>query len=572
MKLTFVHFVDIQMAQTQMFGVHYMPVWIYTLASYLRPIENLEITMFDNRVMDIAEFPKSDIYLFTGINQEYRALTLFLKESRLEQPTAVFILGGPICWSYQQAGKIQDLFAFDHLIIGDGEGVVRSLVESLMNKKPIEKVLTWSKKFEVKESVLMDRTLMDQTLQSYYGAVIEVSRGCPFLCEFCDIRIQKDNNQPHNVLPEKIVQEIDYFVRKGIKQILFACDNFIGDPIWAESVCDHIILWKQQTGLSVNIYTWLTINLSNYSTLMNKLRLAGFDMFFIGIESFENNQLLETAKIQNVKSSLVESIQKIQSNGFIIVAGLIFGFDTEPDYVCDSTLDGILKSGLISGEPSLLTALPGTPLYKRMKYSNRLRDGKLGLGGFKYQTNIKYLKPKQQIIDNFFLFVEKYTKGKYQYSRYKTFCSLLKDDSPSTNQASGYIDVPTLFKIAFKNKSTLILLMRRFLRLLSNPERLFYFSKALLLTVGFQVRGQSRWKYFNFWFFVWSNSVIKFSSLTPGQFDIGSVDADFSLDKLIPTEYTEELTEPIPEHKIRAQRKYTTEALTKYAALKSAKN
>lgn len=559
--ICFVHCVDETIAQTQMFGISYMPVWAYTLASYLRDIPNIEINLFDNRVMSISEFPNADIYLFTGINQDFSViLSLLLK---VKNQKSKYVIGGPICWSYFQAGQIEKLSDFDHIVIGDGEPIIRDLITNLLENKPVNKILTWDSKFEVKQSILMDRKLLDDTIKNYYGAVIEVSRGCPFLCEFCDIRIQKDNNHPHNLPPSKIIQEIDYFAQKGVNQILFACDNFIGDPIWAESVCDEIINWKKKTGLKISLYTWLTINLSNYNHLLKKLKLAGFDMFFIGIESFDSNQLLETAKIQNVKAGLIDSIRKIQSYGFIVVAGLIFGFDTESDDVSDCTLDGIIKSGLISGEPSLLMALPGTPLYKRMKYSGRLRNGKLGLGGYKYQTNIKYLKPTEKIIQNFQYFVKKYNQGSFQYLRFKEFCKISGSELKKHPIKSGYINVFSLFKIAFKNKVGIKLFARRIIKLLSDKERFYYFTKALFLLIKLRFEGKNLTRCFNFWLFVWSNSVIKFSTLKPSDFDIGSIEKDFDFSKLIPKEYNLIYDEPIPEHKMKAQRKYTTEALAK---------
>jgi radical SAM superfamily enzyme YgiQ (UPF0313 family) len=559
----FVHYTDIVIAQTQMFGVHYMPVWIYTLAAHVRPLPDVTIKMFDNRIHNDNELPKADLYLFTGINQDHKAIFTYLEKARKMHPHAKFILGGPICWSYQQAGRVEQLYAFDHLVVGDGEPVIVDLISKVKNNQELPKILAWNKKFEVAQSVIMDRTLLDETIHNYYGAVVEVSRGCPFLCEFCDIRIQKDNNKPHNHSPEKIVSEIDYFARKGVNQILFACDNFLGDPLWTESVCDAIIEWREKTGLRVNIYTWLTINLANYPKIMEKLHKAGFDMFFIGIESFDSNQLLETAKIQNVKAGLTDSIRKIQSYGFIVVAGLIFGFDTESDEVCHTTLDGILASGLISGEPSLLTALPGTPLYKRMKFSNRLRDGKLGLGGYKYQTNIKYLRSTAKVISNFMTFVKIYNGGSYQYTRFKNFTDLIQPEYFPSKDSTGYINVTSLFKLAAKNKKSIWMLVHRLAKLLSSPVRLFYFLRGMMLAFRLQLQGKSVWKYFNFWFFVWSNSVIKFEALKPEHFDIGAVEDNFDMKTLLPTEYLNTLDEPIPEHKIKAQRKFTTEALEK---------
>ncbi len=564
LNVCFVHSIDKAIAQTQMFGVHYMPVWIYTLAAYIRDIPDIKINMFDIRIENEDHLGPADVFLFTGLNQDYVAIIDFLKKSRSKYPKSKFILGGPICWSYQQAGKIENLFEFDHIIVGDGEPIIRDLIINLSKNQPIAKILTWNNKFEVAKSLNMDRELLDKTIHNYYGAIIEVSRGCPFLCEFCDIRTQIDNNKPHNLLPSKIISELDYFARKNVKQILFACDNFIGDPSWAENVCDEIIKWNQKTGLSVNIYTWLTINLSNYPKLLVKLRLAGFDMFFIGIESFDNNQLLETAKIQNIKAGMTQSIKKIQSYGFIVVAGLIFGFDTESDSVCESTLDGILESGLISGEPSLLTSLPGTPLYKRMKYSGRLREGKLGLGGYKYQTNIKYLKSVEHNIANFMNFVSKYNKGKFQYTRFKAFTETIHDDYFPKKGSSGYIDLPVLFKMAIKNRQTLLLFTQRLFRLLSHPERFYFFIKSILLSISLHFNNKRVWKYFNFWLFVWSNSVIKFENLKPEQFDIGTVENHFNMKNLLPERYLITLDEPIPDHKMIAQRKFTSEALHRF--------
>ena len=138
---------------------------------------------------------------------------------------------------------------------------------------------------------------------------------------------------------------------------------------------------------------------------MEKMRQAGFDMLFIGIESFSKNSLLETAKVQNTAPDMIKVIREIQSRGFIIVAGLIFGFDSDTEASFKETLDGLQEGALLSGDPSLLTALPGTPLYRRMKLSERLRAVRFGLGGYKYQTNIRYLLPAKIMVDGYKFFV-----------------------------------------------------------------------------------------------------------------------------------------------------------------------
>ena len=81
---------------------------------------------------------------------------------------------------------------------------------------------------------------MSRYVNHYYGAVVEVSRGCPFLCEFCDIRILPDNNRSHCKNPSLIGQDVENLIKFGKRQFIFACDNFIGDHVWAEKVVDEL--------------------------------------------------------------------------------------------------------------------------------------------------------------------------------------------------------------------------------------------------------------------------------------------------------------------------------------------
>src|SRR4030095_8496867 len=215
-------------------------------------------------------------------------------------------------------------------------------------------------------------------------------------------------------------------------------DNFIGDIRWAEEVLDEIIAWKKRSGARIALYTWLTINLAKHPRLLKKMRQANFDMIFIGVESFSNNSLLETAKVQNTTGDMIEAIREIQSYGFAIVAGLIFGFDSDTPEAFATTLEGMSKSGLISGDPSLLTALPGTPLFRRMKLSGRLRNNKNSLGGYKYCTNIRYLMPREQMIAGYQRFVRRFCEGGYQYQRLKGFLDNLDRGNYVPLKSKGY--------------------------------------------------------------------------------------------------------------------------------------
>jgi hypothetical protein len=65
MKIAFVVCVDDEIEKNQMFGVRYMPVWAYTLASYLRDIPGVEMLLWDTRIKSRAETPYADVRLWS---------------------------------------------------------------------------------------------------------------------------------------------------------------------------------------------------------------------------------------------------------------------------------------------------------------------------------------------------------------------------------------------------------------------------------------------------------------------------------------------------------------------------
>jgi radical SAM superfamily enzyme YgiQ (UPF0313 family) len=568
--VTFVQATNRFFADTQMFGVYCMPVWAYTLAAHLEGLPDIALALFDDRFDTLSDVRPADLFLFTGINQDYDAVVAVHRELKRRFPAARFVLGGPICWSFHTAGKLEALAMFDHLVVGDGEDTVRRIVTAVQAGEVLPAVIQVTERFALGRALPMHRPLLRATLGRYYGAVLEVSRGCPFLCEFCDIRILPDNNRAHVKDPALIVAELDALHDLGARQVLLACDNFIGDLRWAEAVCDRLIRWQEETGKALSLYTWLTINLARHPELLEKLRRAGFDLFFIGVESFNRASLLETAKVQNVSSELVRSLQTIQAYGFVVVAGLIFGFDTDADDVAETTLQGLSAAGLISGDPSLLTALPGTPLYTRMQLAGRLRDVKVGLGGFKYQTNIRYLRPAARLRADFRTFVREFSRGRYQYGRLRRFLACLDGGHYLPPRTAGYADLGRLLRLTFRNRRAVYLLGLRLIRLFRSPARAYWVCRGFLATLARTSPDKPLWFYFKFWLFNWSNTIVKYGTLSDADFDIESVPSGFGLRDVLPADYEAGRQDSTPPSKMRAQRRVTAAALRGFVEARQA--
>lgn len=559
--ITFVHAPDALLAETQQYGARFMPVWAYTLAAYIPEPERYQLRLCDLRFDTIAEVAAADLFVFSGLNQDYEVIVQAAVHLRQRFPQATCIIGGPIAWSLKQAGEIGKLSMFDHIFIGDGEAAFPNFLAAFAQRQALPPIIETPQRFDVAQARGFYRPFLEQTYKRYYGAVLEVSRGCPFLCEFCDIRILPDNNRPHNFPSDLIVAELDYLARLGIKQVLLACDNFIGDLRWAEEVADKIMAWQERTGLRLALYTWLTINVGRHPWLLRKLRQANFDMFFIGVESFSHNSLLETAKVQNTTADLIATLQNIQSYGFVIVAGLIFGFDSDTDAAFTLTLDGLLEAGLISGDPSLLTALPGTPLYRRMHLSGRLRHNTNSLGGHKYCTNIRYLMPRAQLVRGYQAFVQQFCQGDYQYRRFKRFLDTLDRGRYIPLTTSGYGNPGQYIAMVLQSPQAIFMLAQRLGKLAVRPQAVWAVVRALALLLSRSRRHKRLFGIFQFWLFAWTNALLKYAGLTEADLDIESVPPDFDRALILPEHYVASAVEAIPQGKIHAQQRLTVQQL-----------
>jgi len=99
---------------------------------------------------------------------------------------------------------------------------------------------------------------------------------------------------------------------------------------------------------------------------------AGFNRVFIGIETPNEESLVECNKLQNRNRDLAADVKKIQNHGFEVQGGFILGFDSDPISIFTRQINFIQKTGIVTAMVGLLNAPNGTKLYKRLKKENRL--------------------------------------------------------------------------------------------------------------------------------------------------------------------------------------------------------
>jgi len=164
------------------------------------------------------------------------------------------------------------------------------------------------------------------------------------------------------------------------------------------------------------------------------------------------------------------------------------------------------------------------------------------------------------MIDGYKGFVDGFTDGGYQYERLKGYFDLLDEGRFVAIDAKGFGNLGLFLKMIVKNRSAMWQMTQRLARFASRPRNIYFALRGLGLTLR-RRRIKGGFGYFQFWFFAWTNAVLKYQNISDSDFDIESVEPGFDIRKILPVDYQETADEDIPEGKTKAQLRATIQQL-----------
>jgi len=260
----------------------------------------------------------------------------------------------------------------DTVVLGEAEEIIPTLIKDIEDK-------TLKKIYSMEDFPPIEKTPIPQwdlvNLSNYNSVCIQLSRGCPYNCEFCDV-VHLNGRVPRIKSKEQITAELDSIYRLGWRTgVFFVDDNLIGNkPILKKEILPAIIEWQKERKYPLTLSTQVSINLSDDKELMEMMIDAGFATVFVGIETPDPDGLQECGKYHNRNRDLLSSVKKIQNMGFEVNAGFILGFDSDKATVFQNQIDFIQKSGIVAAMVGLLNVSPKSRLHERLKKANRLID------------------------------------------------------------------------------------------------------------------------------------------------------------------------------------------------------
>ncbi len=390
------------------------PLGLLTVAAMLPKDWNKKLVDMNVKKLKDRELRWADYVFISGISIQQKSVKEVI--ARCQTLGIRTVAGGPLFTS-----GYKDFPGVDHFVLNEAEHTLAPFIEDLKNgcAKAIYTSNEWA---DLTQTPVPQWNLI--RMRHYASMNIQYSRGCPFNCDFCDITLLygKRCRTKH---PDQVIRELDAIYDQGWRgSVFFVDDNFIGNrKKLKQEVLPRIQAWMKQKKHPFGLFTQTSIDLADDEELMQRMREAGFETVFVGIETPNELSLTECTKSQNKNRDLIACVHKIQRFGFQVQAGFIVGFDSDPLTIFESQINFIQKSGIITAMVGLLNALNGTQLYQRMKSENRLLNNGSG-DNTDFSMNFVPKMKMETLMDGYRLIIKKIYSPKYFYARVKTY---LKD-------------------------------------------------------------------------------------------------------------------------------------------------
>ncbi|MGD8454248.1 MAG: B12-binding domain-containing radical SAM protein [Phycisphaerae bacterium] len=332
--------------------------------------------------------------------------------ARCSQLGKTVVAGGPL-FTTGHAGFPE----VKHFVLGEAEDIMPELVADMVSGD-LKEFYRREKRPDIRQTPVPRWDLIK--FKHYATMPLQFSRGCPFNCEFCDI-IVMNGRVPRLKTNEQMIGELESLVDAGWTGPIFIVDdNFIGNRAKVKEFLRELIAWERRRDVRLQFTTEASLNLADDGELLELMVRAGFKKVFVGIETPQEESLLECAKVQNAKRDMLSAVKTIQKSGLEVMGGFIVGFDSDKPNIFERQIRFIQEAGVVTAMVGLLQALPGTRLFSRLKQEGRiLHDA----SGNNVEANLNFVPKldREILVEGYRSLVKRLYTPRMYYRRILTF-------------------------------------------------------------------------------------------------------------------------------------------------------
>lgn len=229
---------------------------------------------------------------------------------------------------------------------------------------------------------------------SYLFASIQTSRGCPLDCDFCSV--PAFNGHRYRLRPVEAILEEMSTVRNHL--IYFVDDNIVGYNERARDHAARLFEGMIRKGLRKEWFAQASLNIAQDPELLGLAARSGCKMLLIGMEAESEDALQDANKRLNLKlgvDAYARSFRAIHKAGIAVLGAFIYGMDSDTAESLRRRTRYILRSSVDVVQASVMTPLPGTRLFERMKTENRLLSNNFPQHWQHFHFSDVVFRPKQ---------------------------------------------------------------------------------------------------------------------------------------------------------------------------------
>jgi radical SAM superfamily enzyme YgiQ (UPF0313 family) len=206
------------------------------------------------------------------------------------------------------------------------------------------------------------RELMNQRAYLIRHTMV-TSRGCPHACDFC---YKSSFWGPRYFEPRPIASIERELAAIDDRLVFFLDDNLLANRRHARALFNVLrgsgIVWQAAGSLDV----------AADPGYLEEAYDAGCRSLFVGFESISSENMRGNNKTVNAAADYAAACRRFHDAGIMINASFVFGFDADGPDVFERTVEFATTNKILTATFHILTPLPGTRAYDRLKAEGRL--------------------------------------------------------------------------------------------------------------------------------------------------------------------------------------------------------
>lgn len=370
------------------------PLGLITVAALLPPEWEVRLVDQDIEPLTPQDWDWAEMVMISGMVSHRPNFLALVREAK--QRGKIVVAGGPYPSSEPDRVMAEGC---DFLIKGEAENTLALFLAALKEGRR-GVVLDRGEKPDLSTSPIPRFDLLK--MQDYMTLGIQTSRGCPYACEFCNVS-SLFGRKSRIKGSSQVLAELETIYRLGWRREIFICDdNFIGNRDQAVELLQRLIPWLQERGFPFSFWTQTSVDLGEDLEMIDLMTQANFGMIFVGVETPEEEALATAHKFQNLRNSLVESINTIAANGLGVMASFIVGLDGEKPGTGERIRAFVEETATPLVMLNFLVPLPSTKLWQRLQQEGRLREDRFDSDLVDKTLSYVPTRPEAEIMAEYF--------------------------------------------------------------------------------------------------------------------------------------------------------------------------